>query len=193
MSNLILPNRDQRRAYDKEADRDLPRAERIKRAKERNKKIAVVKMQGFAAKDWERSVKKYSSKRAMWIAKHIPPRKWVIKTSLVLNACPMTISGGMLHWALVRMQKAKKTPTIIKRIFAITVVLLSFPINVLACTSCMIRFPIRWILLDPIMKFQNYMVEFGLKFKIFEIEEIRTAKMEVYRFGKLMETFTYQL
>jgi hypothetical protein len=208
MSKIILPNREQRRAMDKLLDRDLPREERIKKAKERNKEIAVTKMQGFAAKDWDKSVKKYTPKWAVWIARHIPPRKLVVKASLILGACPLTIIGGLLHWSLARMQKMQRVPRWVKRIWAISVVLLSFPTNALACLLCVLRFPVRFMLLAPILWFQDHMIRFGVSFKIFEVEEAGMASMVVskfrihidddgYRkrlaFREEMETFFYKI
>lgn len=187
------PNRQQRRMMDKELDRDLPREERIKKAKERNKEIAVVKMQGFAAKDWEKSVKKYTPKWAAWVAKNIPPRKFILKTVMMLNSCPLAISGGLLRWSIARIQKAKKVPKIIKGLFAVAVVVSSFLVNTVACTLCVVRFPVRWFIIDPIIRFQNFMHKFGVSFRILEDEQNRLAKLVIKRFGKEVETFFYKL
>lgn len=194
---LILPNgqpnRAQRRAMDKEFDRELPREERVKKLKERNKNFAIARMQGYAAKDWQASCKKYTPKWAVWIAHHIPPRKFVVKTMMVLNSCPLAISGGMLRWSLARMRRAKNVPVWVKTLYAIAVVGASFIVNTTGCLLCVLRFPIRWILFDPVVRFQNFMVHFGVRFKIYEDETLRMARLEIIKFGKTMDTFSYQL
>lgn len=179
----------------------------MKRLKERNRHFAVRRLEGAWIKDWQKAAKKYSPAWAVWVSNHIPlPRKRVLQIRALLNACPLSIVGGMLHWSLARMGRAKAIPKFLKPVFAITVVLLSFPINAVACLSCSLRFPLRWILLEPVLWFQGTMNHLGVGYRIYERENMNIAYLEirktgivevnkkkVFRINYVVESFPYNL